>query len=118
MDSLLNWFHGARWRMSLSHCLEALLIQVPVAFLAEFAGAAKTQSWWIGFIAVTAWFWSREKAQYEERVKVPGESNTTVWNKGYFPGEWGSESVLDLIFPMVSSAALAFGLSYWVMHRV
>ena len=114
----MNWLHGARWRMSLSHCFEALLVQIPVAFAAEFAGAAKTYSWWIGFVAVVAWFWSREKTQYEQVVKVVGESNTTVWAKGYGPWEWGSDSMLDLLFPVASSAALAFGLSYWVAHRV
>ena len=25
----MNWFNGARWRLSLSHCLEGLLIQIP-----------------------------------------------------------------------------------------
>lgn len=118
MNWLMNWFHGARWRMSLSHCLEALLMQVPVAFIAEFLGVAKTHSWWVGALVVAVWYWSREKTQYENRVKVSGESDTTVWGRGFWPGDWGLDSMLDLVFPVASSAALALGISYWVVHRV
>ena len=107
MDKLLNWFHGARWRMSLSHCLEALPIQA-------LAGAA---TWGLGFtvpiaagvgaIVVAAYYYGREKDQYEQRVKIPGESNTTVWAAGIWPGDWGKDSVMDFIFPVVSSSGFA-----------
>ena len=117
MNKLLDWFKGARWRLSLSHCLEALPIQILVAIGIEYAGVPKSVSWWVGMIAVTFWFWSREKAQYEQRIKEHGTSNADVWNKGIWPGDWGSESVLDLVYPVVSSSLIAAGMTYWVMHR-
>ena len=104
MNSLLTWFQGARWRLSLSHCLEALPIQVLVSLAMEHGLLVPTITAWIfGAIVVAFVFWSREKTQYEQEVKVPGDSNTTVWAKGYGPWEWSKESLLDWVFPVVSS---------------
>jgi hypothetical protein len=47
----MEWFNGARWRLSLSHCFEGLLIQIPVALLFGLTA---------GTVAVIAWYWSRE----------------------------------------------------------
>jgi hypothetical protein len=36
MNALLTWIAAARWRLSLPHCFEGLLIQIPIGVLFNF----------------------------------------------------------------------------------
>ncbi|HEY2024014.1 hypothetical protein [Paraburkholderia sp.] len=103
MTALLNWFAAARWRMSLSHCLEGLLIQVPVGLLLNFR---------IGALAVIVWYWSRKKLECELETLDPGESlafekHAYTWAIGWFPWHWDAYKVLDLVLPAVSAILIA-----------
>lgn len=107
MNRLLTWFAGARWRLSLSHCLEGLLIQIPVGLLAGFK---------VGAIAVTVWYWSRKKIEMELESLPPEEwdkfsSHAYSWSIGWFPWQWDGYKVLDVLLPAISSSLLATLLS-------
>ncbi|HDR9163613.1 TPA: hypothetical protein QDB28_004017 [Burkholderia vietnamiensis] len=99
MNALLEWIKGARWRASLSHCFEGLLVQIPMALL--------TGSQWFGAASVVVWYWSRKKLEVE--IASPGADAThvDVWTRGWFPWEWDRYKVLDVLLPAVSSTALA-----------
>jgi hypothetical protein len=103
MNRLLAWFAGARWRLSLSHCLEGLLIQIPIGVLAGFK---------VGAIAVVVWYWSRKKIEMELE-SVPHEqwdqfaSHAYSWSVGWFPWQWDRFKVLDVVLPAISSGLLA-----------
>lgn len=112
MNKFFDWLHGARWRMSFSHCLEALIIQPLVAVFIWWAGFTVPIAAAGGAVVVAAYYYSREKAQYEQSVKVFGESNTSVWTAGFWPGEWDKDSLLDFLFPVASSSGIAALLFY------
>jgi hypothetical protein len=117
VSALINWFKGARWRMSLSHCVEALIMQTVISWGCEFGAKVPPYlSWWFGFTFVVAWFWSREKAQQEMLRKEPGTSNADVWHKWIMPWEWDKHSQLDFLFPVLSSAAIAAAVTWLVMR--
>ncbi|UBM12822.1 hypothetical protein [Cupriavidus metallidurans] len=99
MNRLLEWIKAARWRKSLSHCMVAPLIQLPVGLA---AGSA-----WLGALAVVVWFWSREQCEFEFSLKRQGESTVDYWNRGWFPWQWGRDSALDLLAPAASSLLIA-----------
>lgn len=103
MNTLLNWFAVKRWHMSVSHCPEALLIQIPVGLLFNF---------WIGALAVVLWYWSRKKLEAELEVLAPGESHAWTWSVGWFPWQWDKYMVLDVLLPAASSALLAWPLGH------
>jgi hypothetical protein len=98
MNALLNWFAAERWRLSLSHCLEGLLIQIPIGLLFDFR---------LGAIAVIVWYWSRKKLEAELEVLLPDASHAYSWAVGWFPWQWGAYEVLDLVLPALSSALIA-----------
>jgi hypothetical protein len=112
MSALFNWLHGARWRMSFSHCLEALIIQPLGGVIIWLAGYSVPVAACGGALIVAAYYYSREKSQFEQRVKIPGDSNTTVWAAGIWPGDWGQDSLLDFLFPVASSSGLAVALFF------
>ncbi|WP_341314575.1 hypothetical protein WN982_04475 [Paraburkholderia sp. IMGN_8] len=99
MRRLLAWFAAQRWRLSLSHCVEGLLIQIPLGLLFDFR---------VGALAVVVWYWSRKKLEMESATKAPGASDTTVWAVGWFPWQWDRYKVLDVVLPALSSSAIAY----------
>jgi hypothetical protein len=99
MNALLKWIAAARWRLSLSHCFEGLLIQIPIGLLFDFR---------VGALAVVVWYWSRKKLEMEEGAKAPGESHDTVWAVGWLPWEWDKYKVLDVLLPAISSSLIAW----------
>lgn len=103
MNAILNWIKGVRWRMSLSHCFEGLLIQAPVTLLSG--------SYWFGALAVAIWYWSRKKLEAELEVATAGESHVNTWTVGWFPWQWNRYQVLDVVLPAISSFAIAAALS-------
>ncbi len=103
MTALLDWFAAARWRMSLSHCLEGLLIQVPVGLLFNFR---------IGALAVIVWYWSRKKLECELETLDAGEvlafeKHAYTWAIGWLPWHWDIYKVLDLVLPALSAILIA-----------
>lgn len=107
MNSLLAWFAAARWRLSLSHCLEGLLIQVPLGLLFDFR---------LGALAVIVWYWSRKKLEAELETLPPDEAenfglHAYTWAIGWFPWQWDVYKILDLVLPAISSALIAMALT-------
>lgn len=103
MNALLDWFARARWRMSLSHCLEGMLVHVPVGLLFNFR---------IGVLAVVVWYWSRKKLECElETLDVEESlafgSHAYTWAIGWFPWDWDAYKVLDLVLPTLSAMLIA-----------
>jgi hypothetical protein len=103
MSALLNWFAAVRWRMSLSHCLEGLLIQIPLGLLFDFR---------IGALSVVVWYWSRKKLEMEFETLQPEESlafasHAYTWAIGWFPWQWDVYKMLDVALPTVSSSLIA-----------
>ncbi|MBB3259638.1 hypothetical protein F4827_004513 [Paraburkholderia bannensis] len=101
MKALLAWIAAARWRLSLSHCVEGLLIQIPVGLMFGFG---------VGALAVVVWYWSRKKLEMETAAKTPGASDATVWMIGWFPWQWDRYKLLDVVMPACSSALIAWAL--------
>jgi len=93
----MNWFNKFRWRLSLSHCLEGLLIQLPVA-----PNIRAT----VSPIAVIVWYWSRKKLEIEI-INGHGKDPVKTWSVGWFPWTWDKYRQLDLYFPAISSIAIA-----------
>lgn len=104
MSRLLVWFAAARWRLSLSHCLEGLLIQIPIGLLFGFH---------IGALAVVVWYWSRKKLEAELAAATPDESHAHTWSVGWFPWQWDRYMVLDVVLPAISSSLIALALIRW-----
>lgn len=104
MSRLLAWIAAARWRLSLSHCVEALLIQTTIGLLFDFR---------IGAAAVVVWYWSRKKLEAERAAKGWGGSDASVWTVGWFPWQWDRFMVLDLVLPAISSAMFAVAASHY-----
>jgi hypothetical protein len=103
MTVLLDWFAAARWRMSLSHCIEGLLVHVPVGLLFDFR---------IGALAVIVWYWSRKKLESELETldgeeSLAFESHAYTWAIGWFPWQWDGYKVLDLVLPTLSAMLIA-----------
>lgn len=94
MTRLQVWFSARRWRMSLTHVLGGLVMQAIVTLA--------TGSSWAGALWVVAWYWGRETAQYQMRVKAKGQSTITVALRGLLPWQWGRDSAIDLILPSVA----------------
>jgi hypothetical protein len=105
MQSILNWISAARWRKSLSHCFEAIGPYV-VASLAFW-------NVWCGVATVIGWAYSREVIQSQMKAKQPGASTVTVWYVGYLPWQWDFWSMMDVLFPVVSSVLLTVILKLW-----
>jgi hypothetical protein len=106
MTALLDWFAAARWRMSLSHCLEGLLVQVPIGLLFNFR---------IGALAVIVWYWSRKKIECEfETLNVEEslafETHAYTWSIGWFPWRWDAYKVLDVVLPALSAMLIAMAM--------
>ena len=76
----MNWFNGARWRLSLSHCLEGLLIQIPVALLFGMM---------TGTVAVIVWYWSRKKLEVE-MLAGHDQNPVSTWLVGWSFAQAGS----------------------------
>jgi hypothetical protein len=109
MKQVLAWISGARWRLSLSHCFEGLLIQIPVGLLVNFR---------IGALAVVVWYWSRKKIEAE--LKTLGreefdayQSHAYSWAIGWFPWQWDGYKILDVVLPAVSSLLIAYFFSFY-----
>ncbi|HDR9098349.1 TPA: hypothetical protein QDB15_000716 [Burkholderia vietnamiensis] len=98
LAQLLAWIQGARWRRSLSHCLEGLAIQVPMTLV--------TANVWFGAASVVVWYWSRKTAETQFAAKGAA-STITVWNVGLFPWQWDGWKVVDVLMPAASSFLLA-----------
>lgn len=98
MKTLLAWIAAKRWRLSLSHCFEGLLIQIPVGLLFDFRAGA---------LAVIVWYWSRKKLEVERDAKEPGQSDASVWTVGWFPWQWDKYKVLDVVLPAISSGLIS-----------
>jgi hypothetical protein len=103
MNALLDWFAAVRWRMSLSHCLEGLVIQIPLGLLFDFR---------IGTLGVVVWYWSRKKLEMELESLQPKESiafssHAYSWAIGWVPWQWDAYKVLDVALPTISSALIA-----------
>lgn len=99
MNGITNWIKGARWRMSLSHCAEGLLIQVPVTLV--------TRNVWFGALAVVVWYWSRKKLEAEIAGEQPGQTHVDTWTRGWFPWQWDVYMMLDVVLPAASSFLIA-----------
>ncbi|BAO94087.1 hypothetical protein BRPE64_ECDS02050 (plasmid) [Caballeronia insecticola] len=89
--------------MSLSHCLEGLLIQAPIGLLFNFR---------IGALAVIVWYWSRKKLECElETLDVEEslafESHAYTWAIGWLPWQWDAYKVLDVVLPASSAVLIA-----------
>jgi len=97
MSRLIEWFAAERWRLSLSHCLEGLLIQIPVWI---FFGPR------VSVLAVVVWYWSRKKLEAEEDCGHAADPAST-WAIGWWPWTWGWYRQLDLYLPAASSLILA-----------
>lgn len=109
MNRLLAWFAAKRWRMSLSHCFEGLLIQIPIGFLVDFR---------IGALAVVVWYWSRKKieAEFESLGREAFDayqSHVDSWTVGWFPWQWDAYKIMDVALPAISSALIAAVLARW-----
>jgi hypothetical protein len=99
MRRFIEWVLADRLHRSLSHCIEGLLIQIPVTLL--------TFNPWFGALGVVIWYWSRKKLEMEFELKGKGPT-ALVWTKGWFPWEWGWDKVLDVLTPAVTSFLLAW----------
>ena len=86
----MKWPSFDRFKLSLSHILTGF---VPFAI-----GLLLFGSLWVGTFAVICVFWSREKSQYQYKIKG-NKSTFTVWDKGWSPLEWEFASQLDLYVP-------------------
>jgi len=87
-----------RWAKSSFHCVLALPIQALLY--------AMTDSWDASIVGVFLFFYSREMAQYQYRIKGDG-STATVWNKGWSPLEWDKWSRIDAAAPILSSIVIS-----------
>ncbi|WP_062167718.1 hypothetical protein [Burkholderia sp. PAMC 26561] len=103
MTPFIRWVLAARWHRSVSHCVEGLLVQVPVTLV--------TRNPWFGAASVLIWYWSRKKLEVEFERKGK-RSTALVWKQGWFPWEWGWARVLDVLIPTVTSFLLAW---LWVV---
>ena len=94
---MLDIFKKSRVGLSLSHCIEGLIVQIPVTFIFGVT---------VGPIAVIVWYWSRKKLEIEI---IAGHDNDPVstWRVGWFPWTWDKYRQLDLYFPAISSIAIA-----------
>jgi hypothetical protein len=101
LTSLLTWIACARWRRSLSHCIEGLLIQFPLSLVVG--------NWWIGALCVVIWYWSRKKLEVEISA-ANGRSHVFVWASGWFPWQWTRYQMLDVLLPAVSSMLIAWAI--------
>ncbi|WP_186083603.1 hypothetical protein [Burkholderia gladioli] len=134
LSQIETWIAAKRWRLSASHCIEALLIQGPVTgvllllaglmlLYMRFFGAGgfvplallvALLSPWAGVLAVIAWYWARKKLEVETSL-ANGRSHAFTWADGWFPWQWDAYQRLDVLFPAVSSfllaALLAVGLT-------
>src|SRR5260370_33668143 len=99
MNKIIQWIKGARWRMSLSHCVEGLLIQTPATLV--------TRNAWFGALAVVIWYWSRKKLEVETSSEKPGQTHVNTWALGWFPWQWSAYQVLDVVLPALSSFLIA-----------
>lgn len=119
--SIFSWFSKSRLNMSISHCAEAFLVQMPVAVIYWLTFGCRYDTiipaLQHGAFAVMVWYWSREKCQYEENIKEPGKSNITVWSKGWIPFSWDYNSIRDLVFPILSSNVVVI-VVYFLMKLI
>ena len=83
----MKWFNGARWRLSFSHCLEGLLIQIPVALLFGMTTGKKLEV---------------------EMIAGHDHDPVATWYVGWFPWTCDKCRQLDLYLPAFSSIAISF----------
>lgn len=102
MKNILAWFNAKRWRLSLSHCAEGLIIQVPMTLL--FGP-------WVGAISVVVWYYSRKKLEMELKGGRTSADPTATWAVGYLPWTWPIVYVYDVVFPAITSFSIAYLLS-------
>jgi len=105
MGPFIKWVLQARWHRSVSHCVEGLLVQIPVTLI--------TLNPWFGAGSVVIWYWSRKKLEVEFDRKGKGPT-ALVWATGWFPWEWGWARVLDVLAPALTSFLLAW---LWTVVR-
>ena len=103
-NKIAAWVSAKRYRLSLSHCLTGLPIQLISAFFFNF---------WVGAYAVLIFFYSRKVLSAQEEVKVKGQSRATVWSVGIFPWTWGKYELLDVALPYATSCLIAFLWAYY-----
>ena len=98
MKTILDWFAAARWRLSLSHCFEGLLVQIPMTLLL---------GWYAGAVSVVVWYWSRKKLEVE--IDNGHDANpASTWAVGWFPWQWDKYQVLDVVLPAITSGLIAY----------
>ncbi|ABP63598.1 BcepGomrgp27 [Burkholderia phage BcepGomr] len=115
MTKILNWFAATRFRMSLSHIPEGLLIQtVTIGLILSIIWVVNgrlypgnvTGAAWVGSINVCVWYWSRKKLETEIDAQQPGQSHAYLWSVGWFPFQWTWARVLDWSIPTTTSLML------------
>jgi hypothetical protein len=109
MNGITNWIKGARWRMSLSHCVEGLLIQIPATLV--------THDLRCGVLAVVIWYWSRKKLEVEIASEQPGQTHVDTWTRGWFPWQWDAYQALDVVLPALSSCLIAALVGAFLVAR-
>ena len=76
-------------------------------FIPFALGTLLTFNLFIGTLCVFVFYWSREKTQYQYKIK--GDKPTyTVWYKGWLPFEWDFASQLDLYVPVAFYLLISF----------
>jgi hypothetical protein len=94
----MQWPTFVRFKSSLSHIL--------IGFVPFAISVILFWNLWVGAFSVLVYFWSREKCQYQYKLK--GNKPTyTVWNKGWSPFEWELPSQLDLYVPVLFYSVIA-----------
>jgi len=99
VNKYLEWTAQKRWRSSLSHVTLSVPIYGLVYLISLLISLPSPNA--IAATFVVAWWWSREKTQYECRIKG-SQPSYTVWHKGWLPLEWDRPSTLDLALPAVA----------------
>ncbi len=102
MTAVLTWFKAERWRLSFSHCITGLIIQLPMTLLLGH---------WGGAASVVVWFWSRKKLEMEFKAGRTPEDVTKTWTAGFFPWQWPRVYVFDVLYPAITSFAIAYLIS-------
>lgn len=87
-------------RTNFEHAAYALAMQIVIGLL--------TQNWWAGMAAGTAFFIGREHAQREFEIGNP--STLKPW-AGFDIHRWPTDSILDALFPIVATTALALWMT-------
>jgi hypothetical protein len=98
----------------LGHIFEATLMLVALLPLLAWAWfKISRRAFALYPIIVFAWYHGREKAQFELALKeeLGLRSVIPLWHRGWWPGEWGVDGILDLMVPSLYAVVWAFILS-------